>query len=270
MLWQSALNTLHGPPVGPAGRAAVYREEIDRLARHCLENGFVTEELLDSCPVSVLPVPRYLTAIRTASSYSIAPGYPPRGGVFYLLGAETNAVTAHREMRMLCAHETYPGHHLLDSSRWNVRSELFRVAEFPLFYEGWACFAEELMRRTGYFSDPASGLLLARRRFWRAIRGKIDIGLQNRTLDLASASSMLTDVGIDHKRAAAIVRRYTLNPGYQVCYTFGLRRFIDLFDRFGCADPQKFVKTVLESGELGFQELTAVLQQSIDEDNSAG
>ena len=265
-LWKEAVRSVACPVVGNGGMTALYREEIDRLAQHCLDNGFVSAEMIDSCPVLLAPVPDHLSAIRTASSYSIPPGHPPKGGTFYLLNEETSGKQAQREYRMLCAHETYPGHHLLDSSRWNYLSPLIRVVEQPLFYEGWACFAENLMKVTGYFSDPASRLLLARRRFWRALRGKIDLRLHTGRIGLQKAAAVLTSSGMDKKRAFSIVRKYVLNPGYQVCYTIGLKRFMQLFDRFGQNNPSLFVKTALRYGEIGFGDLTSVfMRQNIEE-----
>jgi hypothetical protein len=61
--------------------------------------------------------------------------------------------------------------------------------------------------------------------------------------------------GIPYKRALASVKIYTLNPGYQTCYTVGIRRFLDLYNQFGKADPGKFVRTVLNNGEVLFPDL---------------
>ena len=71
---------------------------------------------------------------------------------------------------MTTAHETWPGHHLLDISRWCLDRPLRRSLEHPLFYEGWACFAEEMTARTGYFADPWDRFILAQRRLRRRPR----------------------------------------------------------------------------------------------------
>ena len=55
--------------------------------------------------------------------------------------------------------------------------------------------------------------------------------------------------------ATSSVGKYTLNPGYQLCYTLGLRRFLDLFDRYGRDNLQDFVQTVLNQGEILFADL---------------
>jgi len=261
-LWAEAIRRIPIPAMGKEGLIGLYRDEVNRLADHCLDKGLVTRERLSSCPVYVAPVPSFLSAIRTASSYSIPPGHPPTGGVFYIINAhspEEARQEYHREYRMLSAHETCPGHHLLDISRWSLQRPVRQVVEQPVFYEGWACFAETLMRETGYLSESGDLLLLAKRRLWRAIRGKVDVGLQTGTMDIPTAARYLNEIGVPMDRAVSSVRKYPLNPGYQICYTIGLRQFLKLFDQYGRNDLQHFVQTVLNHGETGFEELELML-----------
>ncbi len=259
-----AFDEIPMPPVGSDGLLGLYREEVNRLARHCLDKKLLSPGLYHACPVRVEPVPSFLSATRTASSYSIPPKYPPTGGVFYVINANDPAEARkdyQREYRILSSHETYPGHHLLDSHRWNHKRPIRRCIEHPLFYEGWACFAEEIMRQTGYFTTPGDRLLIARRRLWRAIRGKVDLGLQTGAMDLKMAAGYLTKTGIPINDAISAVRKYPLNPGYQLCYTIGLRRFLDLFRRYGQQNLNKFVTVVLGQGEIEFQDLEQLLKQ---------
>jgi uncharacterized protein (DUF885 family) len=185
--------------------------------------------------------------------------------VFSVINAEQpgeRTKSYQREYRMLIAHETFPGHHMLDIHRWSHPRLIRRVIERPLFYEGWACFAEEIIRLTGYLHTPADRLLLARRRLWRAIRGQVDLGLQSGQLDLKSAAQRLASTGIHPQDALSAVRKYPLNPGYQSCYTAGIHHFLDIHDRFGATGLPGFVATVLGQGEIGFEDLKIVLGQS--------
>ncbi len=246
------------PEAGPGGLLELYADEVQRLCRHCLAHGLVSEQLAARCPVRVRPVPDYLSAIRAASSYSIKPGHPPTGGTFHIHGADRpgeEKQSYQREYRILSAHETWPGHHLLDIHRWGHRRPVRRVVEHPTFYEGWACFAEELMRRTGYFFTAEDRLLMARRRLWRAVRGKVDLELQTGRMDLSRAAACLVETGVPPGRARSVVRKYPLNPGYQLCYTTGLRSFERLYQRYGRQDPARFAAVVLSSGEVGFRRL---------------
>jgi len=264
-LWSEALKSIPMPSLGEEGLIGLYQSEVNRLAKHCLDQGLVLPRLVSSCPVRVAPMPSFLSAIRTASSYSITPKRPPSGGMFYVLTTQVSDEAwqgYHREYRMLSAHETYPGHHLLDASRLSLTPSCRSAVELPIFYEGWACFAEELMRLTGYFSDPVDRLLLAKRRLWRAIRGEVDIGLQSGTMNVSTAARYLKETGISTEQAISSARKYPLNPGYQLCYTLGLRRFLDLFDRYGGDNLQPFVQKVLDQGEILFTDLEKVLQNT--------
>ena len=240
----------------------IYRSEADRIRMHLIDRGILGDDHESCIPVIVEEMPSYFRAIRSASSYSIYPRYPPASGTFYVLTASCYGVPSENlnEYKMLTAHETYPGHHLLDSSRLSLKSIVRRSLEFPLFYEGWACFAEMLLSFTGYFTDPADRFILAKRRYWRAVRGQIDIGLQTKELDLESAANILREAGIPYQRAMASSKIYTLNPGYQICYTVGIRRFLDLYKKYGEADLKNFAKTALSNGEILFTDLEKVLK----------
>ncbi|MFC1915552.1 DUF885 family protein [Chloroflexota bacterium] len=257
-MWLKALESIPALAAIQEDLIGLYKDEIGRLARHCLNQGLVSRSLLTSCPVNVDPMPPFLSAIRSASSYSISPKYPPTSGKFYILTKYVDDKSHqgyHREYRMTCAHETYPGHHLLDASRWSLSRPIRRHIEQPIFYEGWACFAEELMRLTEYFSEPSDRLLLARRRLLHAIRGKVDLGLQTGTMDIPAAARFLEANGVGRERAMSLARKYTLNPGYQLCYTLGLHRFLQLFDRYGRQNLPGFVSEVLNQGETHFSDL---------------
>lgn len=263
--WIRALNSIPTPAVGSGGLIELYSDEAQRIAEHCLGRGLVSPSTISDCPLRVLPMPSFLSAIRTASSYSIKPGHPPSGGVFYIFNAtspEETRKSYHREYRMLTTHETYPGHHLLDISRWGLERPIRRVFEQPLFYEGWACFAEEIMRITGYFSAPGDRLLLAKRRLWRAVRAKVDMGIQTGRMDFPVAAGHLAKTGMDFEQTLSSVRKYALNTGYQLCYTLGLLKFLDLYDRFGRDDLRQFLKTVLREGEIPFPRLEEVLKNA--------
>jgi uncharacterized protein (DUF885 family) len=106
-------------------------------------------------------------------------------------------------------------------------------------------------------------MLMAKRRFWRALRGRVDfdIHMHRRTLDEAAAC--LSAQGMAPRRAMAMVRRYSLKPGYQLAYTIGRRRFWRLYDNY-CPkekNPVGFARRVLAQGEIGFNHLEQVLRQ---------
>ena len=75
------------------------------------------------------------------------------------------------------------------------------------------------MRLTGYFSQRYDRLLLARRRLTHAARARVDVGLQTGTMNSQEAAACLQSTGVGRERAVSLARNYTLNPGYQPCYT---------------------------------------------------
>ncbi len=260
--WQTVVETLPHPAASPGGAQQVYRDAISELARHCSSQGLIAVDEIVQCPVTVRGIPEYMRPVRSNAAYSMPPIHPPKGGTFFILETgEGTSIPA--DYRLLTAHETYPGHHLLDTSRWRQTRPIRRHIEFPIFYEGWASFAEELMFATGFFCGPVDRVLMAKRRFWRAVRGRIDFDIHMRRRTLDEAAAFLAEQGMDPGRATAMVRRYSLKPGYQLAYTMGRRRFRRLYDdscRKGI-DPVAFARRVLAQGEIGFDHLAQILQQ---------
>jgi uncharacterized protein (DUF885 family) len=238
------------------------KEEIIRLSKHVMDKKLVSPDLVAACPVNIIPMPDYLSVIRTGASYSMPPRYPSRGGNFYTPFYSNNKEwrKSVQDYKMTCAHETYPGHHLLDSSRWNITRPIRRAIEQPVFYEGWACFAEELMRITYYFNEPYDRFLLAKRRLSHAIRGKVDIGIQAGEMSEKQASLYLQEIGIGERQAKVLLKKYALNPGYQVCYTIGLHKFMSLYKKYGSRNLSAFVKTILGQGEILFSDLERIFR----------
>lgn len=262
--WEEVLENLTRPPIPDDGPIALYRREVDNLLEHCLKKGLLSSSFARLYPLKVSYVPPYLAEIRAASAYSFSPEGSTPGGTFFIVPPGDSWENDREDLidyRMLTAHETYPGHHLLDAKRWINDRPLRRPIEMPLFYEGWACFAEELMRQTGYFYKPEDLLLLAKRRYRRALRGLVDLDLQTGKLDIQAAGSFLVRSGFKEGPAMAVAPKYALRPGYQVCYTLGLRRFIDLYSRYGTGDPRSFSRNVLSRGEVSFDHLEKLLNE---------
>lgn len=260
--WQRIVDDLARPPMPAGGATDLYHRTIRELARHCVEKGLTRANLMQDCPVTVAPIPAYMRPVRSNAAYSMPPGHPPRGGTFFILEANAQASIS-ADFRLLTAHETYPGHHLLDTCRWAHDRPIRRHIEFPIFYEGWASFAEELMFDTGFFSTPADRMLMAKRRFWRAMRGKVDIDIHTHRCTIDEAAQRLVSEGMAPRRARAMIRRYCLKPAYQLAYTIGRRRFRRLYDDFRGRgmNPADFARRVISQGEIGFHHLEQILYQ---------
>ena len=255
--WQKVIGGLPRPKATNGGVLELYRQTIDRLSRHCVDQGILASAEALAWPVKVEIIPEYMRPVRSNAAFSAPPGHPPRGGTFYIQSPTDGKNELPADYRLLAAHETFPGHHLLDSRRWSLERISRRHIEFPIFYEGWASFAEELMFETGFFEDQIDRILLANRRFWRAMRGRVDLEIHMRQRTLDEAAALLSKNGLAPARARAMVKRYILKPGYQLAYTVGRRRFRRLYDQFrqtGQAAPA-FARRILTQGEIGFDTL---------------
>jgi hypothetical protein len=260
--WQATLAALPPVPLPPAGAGALYQATIADLADHCAAQGLTTPAFLKRCPVKVTPIPDYMLPVRSNAAYSMPAGYPPKGGTFYIMDTRS-ATSAPSDYRLLTAHETFPGHHLLDSRRWEQTRPVRRHVELPLFYEGWASFSEELLFDTGFFHSPTDQLLMAKRRFWRAMRGRVDLEIHTRRRRMDQAAALLVECGLPARQAAAMINRYALKPGYQLAYTMGRRQFRRLYERFGRTPgaPAAFARKILSQGETGIHHLEAVFRR---------
>jgi hypothetical protein len=260
--WQAVVQDLPRPPTRPEDPGGVYRDTIAQLATHCGQRGLTTAVLVAQCPVLVKEIPAYMGPVRSSAAYSMPPGHPPRGGTFFIEhGNHTQCQRLPPDYRLLTAHETYPGHHLLDTSRWRHERPVRRQIEFPTFYEGWASFSEELLFDTGFFAGPVDELLMAKRRFWRALRGLTDFDIHMRRKNIDEAAARLAAEGLPGKRAESMVKRYCLKPGYQLAYTLGRRRFRRLYAawRRHSHDATRFARRVLAQGQIDFQHLEHLL-----------
>jgi uncharacterized protein (DUF885 family) len=128
-----------------------------------------------------------------------------------------------------------------------------RAVESPLFYEGWAYYAESLLEEEGYAGAPIERLVQRKRSLWRAARCMIDAGLASGRIGFAEAAKLLEEVGYSAPEASSRVRRFMLNPGYHLCYSLGRHEILKLRDRYGrLAGRDSFHRTLLLGGEMPF------------------
>ena len=118
----------------PAGGVMeLYRRDVARLEAHCRSCSFVAGVSETAGLLEVKAVPDYLAAVRASDSYNARPGSPPRGGTFFIYDRGAAAGGRSLEYRMDTSHETWPGHHLLDLSRWSLSRAVGRPFEGRLW-----------------------------------------------------------------------------------------------------------------------------------------
>jgi hypothetical protein len=231
---------------------ALYENQVKDLRRF-----FYAQEIF-SFPhgedVTVLQTPAYLQSLRATASYS-APltGNRKGKGIFYLTPGKEDLAKISAHCPYLSAHETYPGHHILDHLRIHHHNPIRRQVESPLFYEGWACYAEQLLDELGYVRDLRQQLIGLKRQLWRNLRAELDIKLQTGRISLDQAAREIEDLGFSRQRAERQIRRFALTPGYQLCYFMGNHEIVRLREQFSSRLGQKaFHDTLLGGGEIPF------------------
>lgn len=133
------------------------------------------------------------------------------------------------QLGIVTVHEAYPGHHLQRCHANRSGSRLRRLADSPMFAEGWALYCEEVMHETGFYTDPFARLFQLRNLLWRACRVLIDVGLHCGRMTLVEAVDLLVDEAmLDAESAAAEVRRYTLTPTQPMSYLVGRTAIMEI------------------------------------------
>jgi uncharacterized protein (DUF885 family) len=262
--WQDLYHGYFPSDIDKSDTMGLYQEEIERLRSFFSRRGrgFYSEEI--ETPVEIAETPDYLRSVRGAASFAAAFTADAREkSYFYIttrLAGQNTAVADsllkmrfHREFKLLTAHETIPGHHLLDSVRRKLDNPVRRQIESPLFYEGWASYAEYMLIDSGYITRSLDLLVDYKRRLWRSARCQVDVGLSTGKIDLDDAIHLLNVCGFSPEEAHRQVDRFRLNPGYQLCYSLGCHEFKQL--KTACGRPMNesdFHTFLLEGGELPF------------------
>ena len=238
----------------------LYEREMERLKSFFDSHGF-RGIAVEGRPV-VCQTPAYLQSVRGSASFSAAFSKDPGEKDFFFIttqrqrnheSSELLRKRFHREYKFLTAHETFPGHYLLDSTRRMIQNPVRSQIESPLFYEGWAYYVESLLTELGYADQPMDRLVDRKRRLWRAARCQIDIGLNSGRLVPDDAIGLLTTAGFSPEEASAQVDRFRLNPGYQLCYSLGRFEILRLREAYaGQMGHERFHRLLLEGGELPF------------------
>lgn len=225
----------------------LYKNEVERLRRFFKDQDVVTfppgEEL------NILETQSYLRSLRATASYK-APltGNAGSAGTFYITPGEADRELISSHCPYLSAHETYPGHHILDHIRINHVNPIRRQIESPLFYEGWASYAEQLLDELGYTRDPRQHVIQLKRQLWRSLRAILDIELQTGKTTTSQAVQYIETLGFSRERAQRQVRRFCLTPGYQLCYAIGAYEIINLRTKFASALGLRIFHDILLGG----------------------
>lgn len=277
--WQRIISDYRLGVRDAASLLDLYRKEVQNLKSFLKDKDIIS--LPDGRKINVVQTPAYLSPLRSTASYSASLSEAAEDvATFYVTlsgggeGVSSRRVAGkeevalmdeiHNEYLFMTAHETYPGHHLLDTARKASTNPIRKQIESPLFYEGWASYAEELIDELGYVKDPRQRLVGLKRRLWRALRALLDLGLHTGKVSLEEAKARLAELGYHPRRAYLQARQYTLTYGYQLCYTVGKSEILRLRDRFASKIGLKgFHDFLLQGGEIPFEWIEKRLEKLI-------
>jgi uncharacterized protein (DUF885 family) len=143
-------------------------------------------------------------------------------------------------------HEGFPGHHLQIGTQVTLAAELSRfhrlASSYSGYAEGWALYAEQLMREIGAYEEPAFELGMLANEMCRACRVVLDIGAhldlpipgdspfhpgERWTFELG-LEMMRTLGGLSPERAVSEVTRYLGWPAQAISYKVGQRVILEL------------------------------------------
>ncbi|WP_156758303.1 DUF885 domain-containing protein [Actinokineospora pegani] len=176
-------------------------------------------------------------------------------------------------------HEGVPGHHLQIGTAVNQAAHLNRFQRLlcwvPAYGEGWALYAERLMREFGYLDDDGDLLGMLDAHLFRAARVIIDIGMHlkleiPRGTGFHEGERWTPDLGLEFLLTRTItdpahvrdeVDRYLGWPGQAPTYKLGERLWLRARDevkgrRGDAFDLRRFHQDALEMGAMGLDTLT--------------
>jgi len=204
---------------------------------------FVEEKRLAPIPsgqLEILDTPLFERALIPYAAY-LQPGpfEEEATGYFHVTPVDTTAkkeaqqeqIEGHNyvALSITAVHEAWPGHHLQLLHAVNAGSRLRRLADSPVFAEGWALYCEELMVEQGFHVEPLARLYQLKDLLWRACRVVIDVGLHTGTMTIPQAVEFLVEQAmVERVNAESEVRRYTRTPTQPMSYLVGKQQLIEI------------------------------------------
>ncbi len=208
-----------------------YAHWTARARAFLAETGLVTLPPGERCLVEPSPVFRRPTL--GVASYSAPPAFSDSWtGHFFVPFAPDGTPDAEIQQRLeanswgdiptTSVHEAYPGHHWHLVMRKRNPSPVRRVFGTPYFNEGWALYAERVMRERGFFTDPVQELFHLKATLFRAARIVVDTSIHLGEMTHEEAVDfMRTKAGLPEPTAKAEVGRYCAWPTQASAYLTG-------------------------------------------------
>ena len=234
------LNKIHAPT--PDAMRDEYAEWTERARSFLRDTELVTLPPGERCTVE--PSPPFQRPVLAVASYQRPPAfrdtlhghffvpYPPDG---------TPEEEVQKRLEGNCSagipttavHEAYPGHHWHLVMAKSNPSHARRIFGTPYFSEGWALYAERVMREQGFFTDPRHLLYQYEATIFRAARIVVDTSLHMGEMTFDEAVRFMVEKGnLTEPNARAEVGRYCSWPTQASSYLTGMLEIIDIRTRW--------------------------------------
>jgi uncharacterized protein (DUF885 family) len=230
--WRGVLTTLFSNhPSSPEELVVAYADACDRARSFLAEHELVTIPEGEHC--SVEPSPEFLRPVIAVASYQEPPPFAEGElGHFFVpfppSGAQPEQVeqlladNSWSAIPTVAVHEAYPGHHWQLTFSKRTPRPLRKVVTTAYFIEGWALYAEAMMRRQGFFASPEEELSHLDARILRAARVVVDTSLHCGEMGFDDAVRyMMEHSSLTPTVARAEVGRYCAWPTQAASYLVG-------------------------------------------------
>jgi len=232
----------HDRPADPEAMRVGYEDWTARARAFLHEKGLVSFPPGEEC--SVEPSPPFQRPVLAVASYQDPPPFSDsmRGHFFVPFppdGASEAEIAKRLESNCYpsipstSVHEAYPGHHWhLVMAKLNP-SAVRQVFGTSYFAEGWALYAERMMRESGFYDDPRHVLYQYEATLFRAARVVVDTSLHLGEMTHEEAVQfMLEHSSMTEPTAIAEVTRYCSWPTQASSYMTGCLEILRIRDQF--------------------------------------
>jgi uncharacterized protein (DUF885 family) len=241
--WKAVLDELNEDhPRTPEEMRIGYEDWTERARVYLREHELVSFPEGERC--AVVPSPPFQRPVLAVASYMSPPPFSDRMlGHFFVPFPPDGAPEDEVQKRLAsnsypgipttAVHEAYPGHHWhLVMSKANP-SRLRQVFRTPYFSEGWALYAERMMREQGFFSDLRHEMNQYEATIFRAARIVVDTSLHIGEMSWDEAVTfMTTRTGLTEPTAKAEVTRYCAWPTQASSYLTGCLEIVRIREAF--------------------------------------
>ena len=172
---------------------------------------------------------------RDPGGFFFIPVYDPTSRNFYIRAAI-------EDPRPILGHEGIPGHFLQLSIAHALPDEIRREHGDGVFIEGWALYTEEMLMRTGLYSEGSAtqGQILRLSRY-RAARIGVDVNLHTGRWTFEEAVRYFMEAGgLDREAALGEAAGAASEPSQKITYMVGKWQIMRLLGRYRDREGRRF------------------------------